>query len=136
MFSLHVAFAYLFSALALYMIWRETKLLIKHRQSYYASDAYQNTIQARTLMITRVPHDIQSDQALGTFMYDRCGSNYPTEVSIARKLGKLPELVDKHEKTVHKLELHLLANWLFNAKSLLTSPDPRSKWRAVDGRCH
>ncbi|KAJ1917517.1 hypothetical protein H4219_003150 [Mycoemilia scoparia] len=124
-FSIHVAFAYLFSIGVMYLIWRETKTLIKYRQVYYSSDAYQRTLRARTLMLTRVPQELQSDQSLGTYMFEKCGSNYPTEVSIARKLGKLPELVQKHEKTVAKLE-RILAKWL-DSPSALTKPRPQIK---------
>ncbi|KAJ1679939.1 hypothetical protein EV182_001013 [Spiromyces aspiralis] len=123
--SIHVGFTYFFSVIVVVMIWLEFKQLIAYRQRYYSSEEYQSTMRARTLMVTRVPQDLQSDQALGAFMFDRCGSHYPTEVSIARRLGKLPELVQKHEQAVHKLE-QVLANWLIGP-SALAKPRPRIK---------
>ncbi|KAJ1948285.1 hypothetical protein FBU59_001665, partial [Linderina macrospora] len=103
-FWLHLSAAYLFTIIVFVFIWRELRAFIALRQRYFTSDSYQRLLQSRTLMVTRVPEDQQSDEALDSFMANRCTSVLPTQASIARKLGQLPTLINEHEQLVRKLE--------------------------------
>ncbi|KAJ1935972.1 hypothetical protein EC988_008328, partial [Linderina pennispora] len=103
-FWLHLAAAYVFTMIVFYFIWRELRAFTVLRQRHFASDTYQRLLQSRTLMVTRVPDDKQSDEALNSFIANRCTSVLPTQASIARKLGQLPTLINEHEQLVRKLE--------------------------------
>ncbi|KAI8324411.1 DUF221-domain-containing protein, partial [Martensiomyces pterosporus] len=103
-FWLHVGAAYLFTAIVFFFIWREYNHYIRVKQEYFASPAYQRKLQSRTVMLTRVPPDMQADERLHSFMSNRCPAVVPTQASIARKLGQLPKLIEDHERLVRKLE--------------------------------
>ncbi|KAJ2066519.1 hypothetical protein GGH13_005686 [Coemansia sp. S155-1] len=126
---LYVVAAYLITTIFFYFVWREFRFFIAIRQSHFASPTYQRKLQSRTLMVTRVPADMQSDGALHAFM-SMCSngsSGQPTQASIARKLGELQELIDSHEKAVRRLE-RVLHKFLPGDYS--TKPRPMTK---VDG---
>ncbi|KAI7834412.1 hypothetical protein BX661DRAFT_174786 [Kickxella alabastrina] len=102
--SLHVVAAYIFTAIFFYFIWREYKHYIRIKQDYYASPQYLRKLQSRTVMVSCVPPQMQTDRALHAFASSQCTAVKPTQASIARKIGRLQELVDKHEQSVRKLE--------------------------------
>ncbi|CAG8623690.1 708_t:CDS:2, partial [Racocetra fulgida] len=97
--------------------------------NYFESDEYQTSLHARTLLVTNVPHSMQSDQGLLKLM-DSFNVNCPiSQAHIARKVGKLPELLKKHEDAVRKLE-SVLVNYL-NPDNI---PEERPRHR-IEGRC-
>ncbi|KAJ1898282.1 hypothetical protein LPJ66_002850 [Kickxella alabastrina] len=122
--SLHVVAAYIFTAIFFYFIWREYKHYIRIKQDYYASPQYLRKLQSRTVMVSRVPPQMQTDRALHAFVSSQCTAVKPTQASIARKIGKLQELVDKHEQSVRKLE-KVLAKYL--AGDYQKKPRPKIK---------
>ncbi|KAJ2860076.1 hypothetical protein GGH94_005736 [Coemansia aciculifera] len=127
---LYVVAAYLITAIFFYFLWREFRFFIAVRQSHFASPTYQRKLQSRTLMVTRVPADMQSDGALHAFM-SMCSngsSGQPTQASIARKLGELQELIDSHEKAVRRLERVLHK---FLGGDYATKPRPMTKVNGV-----
>ncbi|KAJ2899448.1 hypothetical protein IWW38_000969 [Coemansia aciculifera] len=124
-FWLHVASAYLITAVFFYFLWREFRHFITVRQNYFASPSYQRKLQSRTLMVTRVPADMQSNGALHSFMSSHNSNSInPTQASIARKLGELQELIDSHEKVVRRLE-QVLHRYL--AGDFAAKPRPTTK---------
>ncbi|KAJ2421052.1 hypothetical protein GGF47_004097, partial [Coemansia sp. RSA 2524] len=96
-FWLHLACAYLFTGVFAYFLWRECRRYIVIRQKHFASPAYLRKLQSRTIMVTRIPDSLQDNNALGRFIVNR-GSAAPTQVSIARKIGELQEMIDSHER--------------------------------------
>lgn len=85
--------------------------MVRLRWAYFRSESYQNSFAARTIMMTNVPKSLQSDTALSNLLAS-IGLPYPTtEVHIGRLVGSLPDLIEKHEETVRKLE-HVLAKYL------------------------
>ncbi|KAJ1645708.1 hypothetical protein LPJ64_002725 [Coemansia asiatica] len=103
-FSVHIIAAYMFTAIFFYFIIREYKRYIQVKQEHFASQRYLRKLQSRTLMVTRVPAEMQSDTALNSFVTNASSGILPNQVSIARKIGELQEMVDKHEQVVRKLE--------------------------------
>ncbi|KAJ2696809.1 hypothetical protein FB645_006097 [Coemansia sp. IMI 203386] len=122
--SLHAVAAYVFTAIFFYFIIREYKHFIRVKQEYFASPKYLRKLQSRTLMVTRVPVEQQSDTALNHFVSSASAGIVPTQVSVARKIGELQEMVDKHEQVVRKLE-KVLAKYL--AGDYQSKPRPKIK---------
>ncbi|KAJ2805786.1 hypothetical protein H4R20_001953 [Coemansia guatemalensis] len=103
-FWLHVACAYLFSGIFFYFIWRECGHFIRVRQAHFSSPSYLRKLQSRTIMVTRLVPELQNDGALRRFVSERGSTSEPAQVSIARKVGELQDLINDHEKAVRKLE--------------------------------
>ncbi|KAJ2837176.1 hypothetical protein J3B01_002311 [Coemansia erecta] len=126
-FWLHLACAYLFTGVFAYFLWRECRRYIVIRQKHFASPAYLRKLQSRTIMVTRIPDSLQDNNALGRFIVNR-GSAAPAQVSIARKIGELQEMIDSHERAVRKLEQVLHR---FLAGNIQTKPRPLLKHEGV-----
>ena len=78
--------------------------MVRLRWEWFRSPEYQASFFARTLMLTHVPKKLQSDAALHQLL-NSIGMPYPTtEVHIGRVVGALPDLIEKHEEMVRKLE--------------------------------
>ncbi|KAJ2002350.1 hypothetical protein GGI04_003371, partial [Coemansia thaxteri] len=127
-FWLHVIAAYVITGIFFYFVWREYRRFIHVRQTDFASAAYQRKLQSRTLMVTRVPADTQSDRALHSFMAARSNSAAVVHASIARKLGELQDLINSHEQAVRRLE-RVLSRFL--AGDYTKKPRPQIKINGV-----
>ncbi|KAJ1667897.1 hypothetical protein IW140_005696 [Coemansia sp. RSA 1813] len=127
-FWLHAIGAYVFTAIFFYFIWREYKVFERDRQNYFSSPAYLRKLQSRTIMVTRVPADMQTNSQLQARFTEYSPSYPPTQVSIARKIGELQELIDKHEKMVRKLE-KVLCKYL--AGDYTNKPRPQMKFNGA-----
>ncbi|KAJ1740465.1 hypothetical protein LPJ68_003747 [Coemansia sp. RSA 1086] len=103
-FWLHAISAYLFTAIFFYFIWREFKYFIKVKQDYFSSPKFLRKLQSRTIMVTWLPESMQSDEALRAYVSSQSTAAVPVQASIARKIGDLQELIDKHEQAVRKIE--------------------------------
>ncbi|EPQ31421.1 uncharacterized protein PFL1_00756 [Pseudozyma flocculosa PF-1] len=113
----HVAMSYIGTGIALAFVWYHYREMVRLRWTYFRSEEYQTAFYARTLMITDVPKKLQSDPALST-MLSQIKMPYPTtEVHIGRRVGRLPELIEKHNDLVRELE-HVLARYLKNPDRL------------------
>lgn len=100
----HVAMSYLICFLAFWFIWFNYKRVVDLKHAYFRSKEYQNSLHARSLMITGVQRQYQTDEGLQGLL---AGLNipYPTSaVHIGRRVGQLPELVDAHNDAVRELE--------------------------------
>ncbi|PWN37890.1 DUF221-domain-containing protein [Meira miltonrushii] len=107
----HVIMSYVAVIVTLFFVFRWYKSMVVLRWKYFRSEAYQSSFAARTLMLTNVPRQLQSDAAISGLL-SSIGLPYPTtEVHIGRVVGSLPELIEKHDEMVRKLE-HVLAKYL------------------------
>ncbi|KIO29092.1 hypothetical protein M407DRAFT_21836 [Tulasnella calospora MUT 4182] len=104
----HVAMSYIITFIVLgfvYWHWRE---MIRLRHQWFRSEEYNKAFYARTLMITRVPKKIQSDEGLRQLLQS-IQMPYPTTaVHIGRSVGQLPDLIEYHNQTVRDLETVLV----------------------------
>jgi len=106
-----IIMSYFAVIVALFFIFKNYQHMVRLRWAFFRSDAYQNSFAARTLMLTGVSRDLQSDEALSSLL-STIGMPYPTtEVHIGRVMGSLPEIVELHDDTVRKLE-RVLASYL------------------------
>lgn len=111
----HVGMSYVGTIVALAFIWYHYREMVRLRWAYFRSEEYQTSFHARTLMMTDVNKRYQSDQALGAVLSET-KMPYPlTEVHIGRRVGMLPDLIEKHNDLVRELE-RVLAKHLKDPK--------------------
>ncbi|KAJ1796536.1 hypothetical protein LPJ59_003690, partial [Coemansia sp. RSA 2399] len=134
-FWLHAIGAYVFTVIFFYFIWREHKKFEIDRQNYFTSPGYLRKLQSRTIMVTRVPADMQTDAQLQAYFTEHSPSYPPAQVSIARKIGELQELIDQHEKMVRKLE-RVLCKYLVGDYASKPRPQMKVSGAMVDAIEH
>lgn len=95
-----------------YFHWKQ---MIKLRYQFFRSDEYIQSFYARTLMVTKVPKQLQSDEGLRS-LFASLQIPYPTtSVHIGRRVGRLPELIKYHNDAVCELE-QVLVTYLRGGK--------------------
>ncbi|CAG8778794.1 8576_t:CDS:2, partial [Racocetra persica] len=124
-FWIHAAFTWIFSILIYRLVHKQYKDYAELKMNYFESDEYQTSLHARTLLVTNVPHSMQSDQGLLKLL-DSFNVKYPiSQAHISRKVGKLPELLKKHDDSVRKLE-SVLVKYLSDPDNI---PEERPRHR-------
>ncbi|KAM0786205.1 hypothetical protein ACM66B_007009 [Microbotryomycetes sp. NB124-2] len=104
-----VVMTYLLTAIVMFLIWRNWEQVCRLRWQWFRSDEYQNMLHARSIIVTQVPKQAQTDQGLLSLLHNP-GQNslsipYPTTaVHIGRRVGTLPDLIEKHKDAVRSLE--------------------------------
>ncbi|KAJ4154108.1 hypothetical protein LMH87_010571 [Akanthomyces muscarius] len=96
----HVVFVYLFVALTLYAINRETFRIIKLRQDYLGS---QSTVTDRTFRISGVPAALRSEVKLKSVI-EKLGIGSVETVFLCRDWKKLDALVEERTRLLNRLE--------------------------------
>ncbi|KAG8852941.1 hypothetical protein FRB96_008460 [Tulasnella sp. 330] len=95
--------------------------MVRVRQEWFRSEAYNNLFYARTLMILRLPKSIKNDKDLESLLQS-IQMPYPTTaVNIGHPVGRLPELIELHNKTVREFET-VLVRYLKGGKTAKTRP--------------
>lgn len=76
------------------------------KKQYFRSEEYQSSLHSRTILITGVPSNMQSDEGLQKYIIGNLKVNQQliSQAHISRKVGRLPELIDEYEKAVRELE--------------------------------
>ncbi|SNX85875.1 uncharacterized protein MEPE_04584 [Melanopsichium pennsylvanicum] len=113
----HVGMSYAGTIVAIGFIWYHYREMVRLRWSYFRSEEYQTSFHARTLMITDVSKRYQADTALGALLSELKMPYPTTEVHIGRRVGVLPDLIEKHNDLVRELE-RVLAKYLKNPNNL------------------
>ncbi|KAJ1025085.1 hypothetical protein NDA18_004369 [Ustilago nuda] len=113
----HVGMSYVGTIVALSFIWYHYREMVRLRWAYFRSEEYQTSFHARTLMLTDVKKRYQADDALGAVLSELRMPYPTTEVHIGRRVGVLPDLIEKHNDLVRQLE-RVLAKYLKNPNQL------------------
>ena len=100
MLWLYVAFVYLFSAWALYLIITETKRIIGVRQSYLGS---QSTVTDRTIRLSGIPEDLRSEDKIKETI-EGLQIGKVESVLLCRDWTEIDELFAKRNAVLRKLE--------------------------------
>ncbi|KAG8921438.1 hypothetical protein FRC00_008647, partial [Tulasnella sp. 408] len=117
----HVAMSYIITFMVMGFVWWHWREMIRLRRQWFRSEEYNKAFYARTLMITRVPKKIQSDDGLKKLLQS-IQMPYPTTaVHIGRSVGQLPDLIEYHNQTVRDLET-VLVRYLKGGKIGKTRP--------------
>lgn len=111
----HVAMTYIVTFVVFAFIYVHWKAMVHMRGVWFRSSEYINSFYARTLMIQGVPKKFQSDEGIRA-IFQSTQVPYPTtSVHVGRRVGNLPELIEKHNDTVRELE-HVLVAYLKDGK--------------------
>ncbi|KAF8939977.1 hypothetical protein EDD21DRAFT_400195 [Dissophora ornata] len=103
-FWAHVACVWFFSLVMFFAMYHGYKSFLKFRIRYFESEAYQEDMASRTIMLAGLPSSLQTDEKLFKFMSDMGLADKPVQALVGRKVDKLPELMDKHKKMIKALE--------------------------------
>ncbi|GFF47141.1 uncharacterized protein C354.08c [Aspergillus lentulus] len=96
--------AWAFDIIIAYFLWRNYKAVTALRRKYFQSSDYQRSLHARTLMITDIPNEARSDEALMRLVDEFNPTAALPRASIGRNVKDLPVLIKEHEETVRQLE--------------------------------
>lgn len=127
----HVVMSYFATMVALGFLWYNWRHMLRLRWDWFRSPEYQNSLHARTLLITHVGPSLRSDKALADVL-ERFQMPYPTtDVFIGRDMGLLPDLIDRHKHMVRQLERALV--WYIRSPTSVRSRRPTTRIGAVLG---
>jgi hypothetical protein len=98
--SLHLIFTYLFTLIALRMVFLNYKRFVKARQLF--SLQLVHSIAARTVMVTGLPAHLRSERVLAEHFENMKSS--VESVSICREIGSLEHLIEARTRALLKLE--------------------------------
>ncbi|KIP11341.1 hypothetical protein PHLGIDRAFT_99971 [Phlebiopsis gigantea 11061_1 CR5-6] len=120
----HVGATYVITFLLMFFVWKNWKEVVRLRNQWFRSPEYVRSFYARTLMITQVPRKYQSDEGIRA-IFESVHAPYPTTgVHIGHHVGKLPELLERHNHTVRELEA-VLVKYLKDGKIAKKRPTHR-----------
>jgi calcium permeable stress-gated cation channel len=97
---LYVAFVYLFSSLAIYLLVQETRKIIHVRQGYLGS---QSSITDRTLRLSGIPPELRSEEKIKEFVEDLQIGKVDS-VMLCRNWKPLDTLISERMACLRRLE--------------------------------
>lgn len=112
-----VFFAYVLDIIVCAFLLWTYRAVHRLRRQYLDSPEYQNSLHARTLMITDINRSNRSDQGIVEIVDTLKTTPEVPRVSIGRNVKDVPDLIEEHEETVIKLE-QILAKYLKNPNQL------------------
>ncbi|KXN82921.1 hypothetical protein AN958_02004 [Leucoagaricus sp. SymC.cos] len=98
--SVHLAFTYLFTILALYFIYKNYRRFIRSRQLF--SLELVHSIPARTILVTDLPKHLQGERPLAEYFEHM--DLAVESVTVCREVGSLEALLDRRTKALLELE--------------------------------
>ncbi|KAF2226323.1 hypothetical protein BDZ85DRAFT_48796 [Elsinoe ampelina] len=116
-FWAYVVVAYLFDIIICFFLWHNYKAIVRLRRNWFDSAEYQQSLAARTLLITEIPKDMRSNEGITALTEQTLSSADVPRAAIARNVKELPELVAEHTATVEQLE-EVLAKYLKNPNNV------------------
>ena len=97
---MYVVFAYLFSAIAVYLVVTETKRIIEVRQEYLGS---QSSVTDRTIRLSGIPVDLQDEEQIKEFI-ESLDIGKVESVTLCRNWKELDQAVTERMDTLRRLE--------------------------------
>ena len=97
---MYVAFAYFFTAVAIFLLISETKRIIKIRQAYLGT---QSTVTDRTIRLSGVPEEMRDEEKITSFI-EELGIGKVDSVMLCRNWQKLDELMAERMQCLRRLE--------------------------------
>ncbi|EMC91357.1 hypothetical protein BAUCODRAFT_39528 [Baudoinia panamericana UAMH 10762] len=97
---MYVAFAYLFSVIAIYFVIAETRKIIEIRQEYLGS---QTTVTDRTIRLSGIPPDLQDEGRLQEFI-ESLDIGKVESVTLCRKWKELDQAMNARMDALRRLE--------------------------------
>ncbi|KAI1303500.1 hypothetical protein F5Y03DRAFT_187174 [Xylaria venustula] len=112
----HVIVSYVFDIVICLFIWWNYRAVTRLRRDYLNSPEYQDSLHARTLMITDIPPKYRSDTGVEQLADEADNAGHHSGI-VARNVKGLPELIEEHDEAIRELEL-ILAKYLKNPDKL------------------
>jgi len=97
---MYLVFAYFFTGVAMYMIITSTKRMIQVRQEYLGS---KTTITDRTIRLSGIPKDLQSEEKIKDFM-ESLEIGKVESVTLCKQWKELDDMMVKRNAILRKLE--------------------------------
>lgn len=116
-FWAHVVVAYLFDIIVCSFLWWTYRAVHRLRRKYMESPEYQNSLHARTLMITDVNKNYRSDHGLVEITDSVKTTQEVPRTTIGRNVKDIPDMIEAHEEAVMELEA-VLSKYLKNPDQL------------------
>ncbi|KKA26845.1 hypothetical protein TD95_004862 [Thielaviopsis punctulata] len=85
-------------------LWWNYRRVLALRRAYFNTEEYQNSLHARTLMLTDLPRDRCSDEGIARVIDSVAPNSSFARTAVARNVRDLPTLISEHERIVRKLE--------------------------------
>ena len=112
-----VVVAYLFNITICFFLWWNYRKILDLRKKYFASEEYQNSLHARTLMLYDLPKQGCTDEGIARIIDQVAPNSSFARTVVARNVRDLPELIKEHDKTVRELE-KVLARYMKDPQHL------------------
>ncbi|KAI9749757.1 MAG: hypothetical protein M4579_006758 [Chaenotheca gracillima] len=103
-----VVCSWVFDALIAGFLWWNYRIVVKLRRAYFDTPEYQNTLHARTLMLTELPKLYQTDEGIERVIEEVRQTPRPLSSSIARNVKELPKLTKQHNEINAELESYII----------------------------
>ncbi|KAF2432844.1 DUF221-domain-containing protein [Tothia fuscella] len=100
-----------------FFLWINYRAVTRLRREYFESAEYQNSLHARTLMLTEIPKTMRTDEGIMRIVDEVKNTTDLPRAAIARNVKELPDLIEEHEDHVKELE-SVLAKYLKNPDKL------------------
>nr|OQO16108.1 hypothetical protein B0A51_16844 [Rachicladosporium sp. CCFEE 5018] len=97
---MYVAFAYLFTAIAIYLVYSTTRRIIEIRQEYLGT---QTTVTDRTIKLSGIPRDLQDEARLKELL-ESLDIGKVEAVTICRQWKELDDAMAERMNTLRRLE--------------------------------
>ena len=111
----HVGMVYVITGVVIVVVWFHWTAMVRLRAQFFRSPEYALSFYARTLIITRVPKKLQSDEGI-KIVFNSVQVPYPTtSVHIGRRVGDLAGLIEAHNRVVREFE-QILVRYLKDGK--------------------
>lgn len=112
-----VVVTYVIDLVLVYFMWYNYRKVHSLRRAYFASPEYQGSLHARSVMIRHIPSKYRNEEGI-LRITEEVNPTGALPIPIAmRNVKDIPELVEKHEEMVRKLE-SILAKYLKNPDRL------------------
>lgn len=97
---IYVIFSYLFSVVAMYMIVKETKRIIRIRQAYLGT---HSSVTDRTVRLSGIPRHLRSEEKIAETI-ERLEIGKVESVMLCREWKELDDLIEERMSVLRKLE--------------------------------
>lgn len=105
----HLIASYVFTIIVMGFVFVHWRAMLHLRKAWFRSPDYLESFHARTLIVTRVPKDLQSDAEIEK-VFQSVRVPYPTTaVHVGRSVGSLSLIIEEHNNIVRKLEGYLVS---------------------------
>ncbi|KAF2398542.1 DUF221-domain-containing protein [Trichodelitschia bisporula] len=112
-----VAIAWTIDLVVCVFLYINSRAIVRLRRAYLESPEYQNSLYARTLMVTEVPKTLRTDEGVVRIVDEVQSAHEFPRGAIARNVRDLPDMIEEHSELVKQLE-SVLAKYLKNPDSL------------------